>query len=234
MLGDMRTIALGAALAVHCLPVGALAQQADAPEGQAIQMEDGAAPDPRDEEARQLFEAGRIAYSNGHYEDALHHFTRAHELSGRGALLYNVGQSLDRLRRDAEAIEAFEAFLAAEPEAPQRAQVETRLTILRQSVAEEQARQAALEEERRRAEQEAIARVAAEEQAHQAEEQALAANADSGGGGGIATKWWFWTIVGVVAIGAGVGIGLAVGGGDTVEGPVQDVDLMIDAVRGRR
>lgn len=89
----------------------------------------------RDEEARSLFEAGRTAYNNAHYEDALSYFKRAHELSGRGELLYNIGQTADRLRLDEDALDAFEAYLAAVPEAANRGEVQARITRLREIIA---------------------------------------------------------------------------------------------------
>jgi hypothetical protein len=86
-----------------------------------------------DTEAHALFEAGRTAYNDARYEDALQHYRQSYELSHRPELLYNIGQCEDRLRHDAEAIEAFDAFLVALPDAPQRTEVTARLEILRRS-----------------------------------------------------------------------------------------------------
>ncbi|HVK84044.1 MAG TPA: hypothetical protein VM513_08050, partial [Kofleriaceae bacterium] len=44
-----------------------------------------------DEEARSLFRAGETAFNAARYADALAHFRRAHELSDRPELLYNIG-----------------------------------------------------------------------------------------------------------------------------------------------
>lgn len=104
-------------------------------EAEATVEEAPAVEDRLDDAARQLFLAGREAFDAGQYEDALTQFRRAHEISGREQLLYNIGQSLDRLRRDAEAIEAFEAYLATDPPERQRTAIEARLTILRRNVA---------------------------------------------------------------------------------------------------
>lgn len=84
-----------------------------------------------DAEARGLFEAGRAAYTRGSYEAALDHFERAYELSGRPMMLFNIGQAADRARHDARAIEAFEAYLEQQPDAPNRAMVENRLEVIR-------------------------------------------------------------------------------------------------------
>ncbi|MCC6215854.1 MAG: tetratricopeptide repeat protein [Polyangiaceae bacterium] len=92
-----------------------------------------AATSDRDAEAKALFQAGRAAYEAGRFEDALGHFQRAYELSGRSALLYNVGLAADRARKDDVAIQAYERFLAAEPESSLRGEVEARLGLLKRA-----------------------------------------------------------------------------------------------------
>lgn len=89
-----------------------------------------------DAEAHGLFEAGRTAFAAGRFSDALGYFERAYELSQRPQLLYNVGQCQDRMRHDAEALAAFEEFLTRVPDSPQRAEVESRITFLRQATTE--------------------------------------------------------------------------------------------------
>ena len=90
---------------------------------------------PEDQEARQEFEAGREAFNAGRHESALAHFRRAYELSRRPQLLYNIGVAADRLRRDAEALEAFEQYLAQIPDAENRGDVDARITVLRRQIA---------------------------------------------------------------------------------------------------
>ena len=84
-----------------------------------------------DDEARLLFEAGRRAFADGRFEDALARFRESHRLTGRPQLLYNLGRALDALRRDAEALAMFEGYLAAVPEAENRREVESRIATLR-------------------------------------------------------------------------------------------------------
>lgn len=119
----MRPLPCSLVFALLLLPAGALGQTTDA----------------MDAEARALFEAGNTAFNDTRYADALTHFRRAYELSERPELLYNVGVAADRLRRDAEALDAFEAFLAAVPDHPRRRDVEARVRILRESVARAEA-----------------------------------------------------------------------------------------------
>jgi tetratricopeptide (TPR) repeat protein len=88
-----------------------------------------------DAEARSLFEAGQLAFRDGRFADALADFERAHTLSHRPELLYNIGQCHDHLRHDAEALASFEAYLSAVPDAPARPIIESRIAILREAIA---------------------------------------------------------------------------------------------------
>lgn len=106
-------------------------------EGTSDSTEDAStAPSPRDREARALYEAAVVAFDEGRFQDALRLFRRAYELSERAELLFNVGTAADRLRYNEEALEAFEAYLAARPNADNRANVEARVVVLRQAIAD--------------------------------------------------------------------------------------------------
>lgn len=97
------------------------------------------APPPLDDErARGLFEQGAGAYEAGHYEAALGFFQESYALSGRATLLFNIGSSADRLRQNETALENYEAFLAAVPGAPNRAEVSSRVVVLREELAQQQ------------------------------------------------------------------------------------------------
>jgi hypothetical protein len=87
-----------------------------------------------DQRARELFEKGRAAFADGQYRDAWEHFREAYKLSKRPELLYNVGQSADRMRMDREALEAFRLYLKKLPEAENRKEVESRVRYLEQQL----------------------------------------------------------------------------------------------------
>jgi tetratricopeptide (TPR) repeat protein len=87
-----------------------------------------------DREAHARFESGRLAMESGRYEEALADFTRSYELSGRGVILFNIGLVHDRLRRDGEALDAFERYLEAVPDASNREEVWARILVLRQAM----------------------------------------------------------------------------------------------------
>lgn len=102
----------------------------------AAQTDEGpTAAELAEEEARALFNAGVAAFDAGRFEDALWSFQRAYDRSGRAQLLYNVAQCQDRMRRDDEALAAFERYLELVPNANNRMQVEARIVVLRESIA---------------------------------------------------------------------------------------------------
>lgn len=132
----------GALLA--CAPLGrAVAQdELDEPPEATLQRGSGASAAPAsqqdaDQRARELFEKGRAAFADGQYRDAWEHFRDAYKLSKRPALLYNVGQSADRMRMDREALEAFRLYLKKLPEAENRKEVENRVRWLEERLANE-------------------------------------------------------------------------------------------------
>jgi tetratricopeptide (TPR) repeat protein len=88
-----------------------------------------------DDEARMLYEAALVAFREQRFENALDYFERSFSLSERPVLLYNIALVADRLRRDARAIEAYEGYLAAVPDAENRAEVEERVALLRRDAA---------------------------------------------------------------------------------------------------
>lgn len=111
-----RTLAL-----VFLLTASAWASGAAAQEEQPSQL---------DEAARLTFEQAREDFVAGRYEQALARFRQAYQLSPRPGLLYNIAQTLDRLRRDEETVAALREYLAAVPDAPNRAEVEARIRVL--------------------------------------------------------------------------------------------------------
>lgn len=173
-----------------------------------------------DDEGRQLFEAGRMAFADARYEDALERFEEAYRMSGRPALLYNIGQCLDRLRRDAEAADTFERYLAAEPTAANRHEVEQRIQILRAGT-----RDRALEEDDHTAPMEtapsteALGRPLLEDPPPHATQ--------------VYEQWWFWTIVvGVAGAGVGIGLGVALGSRTAPEDPIIPAGGLVMALEG--
>jgi tetratricopeptide (TPR) repeat protein len=121
-----RLVVLGACLVLF-LPEPAFAQS----------FGDGAVADGATEaEARALFAAGREAFDGGRYAVALSRWQESYKLSKRPELLYNLGLAYDRLRRDDEAVMAFEAFVTALPNDANVPEVRSRIQAIRDARAE--------------------------------------------------------------------------------------------------
>lgn len=87
-----------------------------------------------DQQARDLFNAGQTAFEAGRFEHARDYFRQAHQLSQRPQLLYNVAQAEDRLQNEDAALDAFEAYLEALPDADNRGAVRARIDALRTAI----------------------------------------------------------------------------------------------------
>ena len=156
-------------------------------------------PSDHDREARFLFEAGRTAYDAGRYQESLDHFQRAYELSQRAALLYNVGQAADRLRKDELALDAFERYLAALPEADNRPAVEERIRVLRQVLQEKQAAAAAAAQQAPSPQQTALAATPTATGPAATTASSAPARDDDGN---LLSQWWVWAAAGGIVGGA--------------------------------
>ena len=142
-------------------------------------------------EARAQFTAGQAAFDSGAWGPALAAFERAHALTGSPELLYNIAITSERLGRLEHAIDRYQAYVQALPDATDRAAVDSRLRTLRAQLAlRRSADQATARRER--------------ERARQRELLARGARHEASGGGGLLSQWWFWAAVGTVATAATV------------------------------
>jgi len=177
-----------------------------------------AADADRTEEAKALFAAGRAAFDAGRFVDALDYFERSYAISKRPGLLYNIGITRDRLRDDERALEAYDAYLAALPDAPNRAEAETRAAAIRSALAQrKQSAPAPVVAP-------SPAEAAATMQPAQPETNAAVAGTEprSDDSSSVFERWWFWTAVGaVVAGGVVVGVVAASGGDEKPAEPLQ-------------
>jgi hypothetical protein len=176
------------------------------------------ADEKSDAEAKALFQAGREAFDGGRYEVALARWQDAYDLSGRTALLYNIGLAHDRLRHDGEALSAFKTYLAQIPQADNRDEVEGRIRAL----------EAAQREREEVATPPAVAVPTAEEAARRAplerarQEARPAPRTESREDRSVTSKWWFWTGVGLVVAGGIVaGVAVASSASDKEGAPIE-------------
>jgi hypothetical protein len=131
-LGSIASSALaqqrqhGTSAHAHPAPEAAPHEQA---QGEITQAE-------RDKQARLQFEQGRKAFDEGDYRAAWGYFHEAYRLSGRAQLLFNIGQTADRLGQDSDALTSFKMYLERLPAADNRRDVENRIRALEARVKE--------------------------------------------------------------------------------------------------
>lgn len=90
-----------------------------------------------DTRARLHFEAGRSHVEIGDYESALGEFQSAYRLSGRKALLYNIGLAHERLGQLSEAVAAYREFVDSGAAGAQESAVRLRIQTLERRLATE-------------------------------------------------------------------------------------------------
>lgn len=83
-------------------------------------------------EARDAFDRGAQAYDRGDFKDALTHFLAAYELSPHPKLLFNIARAADGDAQYERAQEAYEAYVAALPQADNRQFAESRIRKMKE------------------------------------------------------------------------------------------------------
>ena len=146
-----------------------------------------AADDATTREAKRHFERGQKLYASTKFREALDEYQQAFDARPLPDFLFNIGQCYRNLGDYDAAIFSYKKYLAAAPDAPNRAQVEQLIVDLQARKDQEDARRLALPPS-----PPATAAAPAS--------PAPAPPPDRP----IYTRWWFWTGVGVVAAGAGV------------------------------
>ena len=87
----------------------------------------------KDQQSREHFTRGQKLFEAADYEGALREFTQSYELTQYPAILYKIALCQDQLGHNAEAIEAYKGYLAADPKTPRRKGIEARLEKLQAS-----------------------------------------------------------------------------------------------------
>jgi tetratricopeptide (TPR) repeat protein len=83
------------------------------------------------DDARAHFVAGTQHFDAGRYREAAREFEEAYRRSHRPALHYNLGVCYERLGEVDRAVDAYEKYLAAVPNASDRPAVEARIAALK-------------------------------------------------------------------------------------------------------
>ena len=135
------------------------------------------ADDPATRAARRHYERGEKLFALGKFDDALEEYQTAFDAKPLPGFLYNIGQCYRNLGDYDQAIFSFKKYLKLDPDAQNKEAVEQLITDL--------------EDKKARGDGEKFVKKPPKKKRDDKP---------------IYSRWWFWTTLGVVGAGAGVGI----------------------------
>ena len=153
--------------------------------------------DPTTESARRFYLSGTKHFDLTEYREALNDFKQAYRVKEDPVFLYNIAQCLRLLDEKKDALKFYRSYLNRAPEAPNRAEVEQRISTLQTEVDQAAATSAPPP---------AVVTPPPVIAAPVVADAALQTHHE--GRTPVYKKWWLWTIVGVVVAGAAVGVGV--------------------------
>jgi len=170
------------------------------------------ADDPR--RALAEYKLATTHYNLNEFEDAIKHYRAAYRLKSDPAFLFNIGQSYRQLGDYESAIRFYRSYLRDLPDAPNRVTVEARISEMQEALKIKS--RAPTDPMKRVRPDDPPAKVpdptpAAQKIANAAPPPEAAPSRQRRRKGSVLGKWWFWTAVGVVAIGGTVAIVAASG-----------------------
>lgn len=156
-------------------------------------------PDPRGAEAKQHYDSGLAAFNLQDYDNAVREFEAAYRLLPDPVFLYNLAQSHRLATRHERALYFYRAYLRTSSDPPNRDEVLGRIETLEKLIAEQANAQkppdGTLPPEAQQPAPAPATAVAAPSPPERKRKP-------------VYRQWWLWTIVGVVAAGAAVGLGV--------------------------
>jgi len=156
-------------------------------------------------EAKRLYLSATRHFDLAEYPAALDDFKQAFRYKDDAVFLYNIAQCYRIMNKNEDALAFYRSYLRRQPDAPNRAEVEAKISALQEAIAmQEKARslpKPGLETH------ESVAQPPSSPEPTQ--NSALVATSAPPKKTPVYKKWWLWTAVGgVVVAGAAVGLGL--------------------------
>jgi tetratricopeptide (TPR) repeat protein len=161
--------------------------------------------------ARKHFREGSQHYKLGEFSDALQSFKAAYRAFEDPSLLFNIAQCQRQLNLKQEAIRTYRAYLHDVPNAPERAEVQTTIAALEDALARERAATSSPPHGMLGAPPEPGPTAA--EPAPGPARADVVTPAPPARATPVYKKWWLWTIVGAVAVGGAVALGVSLAPG---------------------
>ncbi|MCC6997268.1 MAG: hypothetical protein IT370_21820 [Deltaproteobacteria bacterium] len=224
-----RALAFAAAITVAVATLTAAARPAAADKRGAAAEE----AKRRTAAAQQAYDEGTKYYSLRDFPRAIENYKKAYELSPNPAFLYNIGQAYRLSRGYDDALFFYKSFLRNAPDADNRAEVERRIAEMQLAVDQQNATAKPPNEvvapdgskppapeppPASPPRESARARIPAPDAVPDQDPTTTAAAAPGAterpASRPIYKRWWFWTGVGVVVVGATVAV-IASSGGDS-------------------
>jgi len=146
------------------------------------------ADDTAQRAAKRHYDRGEKLFALGKFDEALDEYQKAFDAKPLPGFLFNIGQCYRNLGDYDQAIFSFKKYLKLQPDAPNKEKVD--------KLIEE------LEDKKERGEGQKLVKKPEKEPQKEPEGEETPRAAPHKP---IYTKWWFWTGVTVVAVGAGVG-----------------------------
>lgn len=173
-------------------------------------------------EAQRHYTAGMAHYNLREYKEAIKEFEASYRLAPDPVFLFNLAQCHRLIKHDRDALYFYQAYLRARPDADNRVEVEKRVETLKKAVALLPPEPAKPEPARPEPADTTTTTTSTSSTAGSTAPHPEGSNAVVGSSVSVAAapaprptpvykKWWLWTIVGVVVVGAAVGTGVALG-----------------------
>jgi tetratricopeptide (TPR) repeat protein len=163
--------------------------------------------------ARKHFREGSQHYKLGEFNDALTSFKAAYRAFEDPSLLFNIAQCQRQLNLKQDAIHTYRAYLHDVPNAPERGEVQSTIAALEDALARERAAASSPPHGTLGTPPETGPSAPGEPNAAAPARADLVATGPTAARTPVYKKWWLWTIVGAVAAGGAVALGVALAPG---------------------
>jgi tetratricopeptide (TPR) repeat protein len=144
------------------------------------------ADDPGERSAKRHYDRGKKLFELQKFDAALEQFQKAYDASPIPDFLYNIGQCQRNLGDYKAAVFSFKRYLKLDPETERREKLEALIEDLERKIDESDTERLELKPKKEKPEP-----------------------GPETGSSPVYKKWWFWTGIAVVGVGAGVGAYLA-------------------------
>jgi tetratricopeptide (TPR) repeat protein len=158
------------------------------------------------ERARQAFTEGRQHFDLGEYKEALASFKEAYRDFEDPTFLFNIAQCHRQLGDKEQAVRMYRTYVSKRPDAPNAEEVRRTIATLQEAIDKERASRASPPTGTLSPSEAPPTETAPPAATTPAAPSAPEAEHHTP----IYKKWWLWTIVGVVVVGAAVGTGVGI------------------------